>query len=105
MRILSRPLSIVVSVIIVGALGVAPALTFSADKKPTVSAAASKPLKAAQDALTAQDFPGALVHLKEAQDLPAKTDFDQFTIDQMYLFAYLHTNDYANAEKMLEAVI
>jgi tetratricopeptide (TPR) repeat protein len=106
MRILSRPLTrMVVSVMIVGALGAAPALTLGADKKPTVSAAASKPLKAAQDALTAQDFPGALTHLKEAQDLPAKTDFDQFTIDQMYLFAYLHTNDYANAEKMLEAVI
>src|SRR5580704_80045 len=106
MRILSRPLtSMVVSVMIVGALGAAPALTLGADKKPTVSAAASKPLKAAQDALTAQDFPGALTHLKEPQDLPAKTDFDQFTIDQMYLFAYLHTTDYANAEKMLEAVI
>ena len=103
-----RLAAIVVGVVFFGAASLIPAPTWGADKpkdKATVSAAASKPLKAAQDALAAQDFPGALTHLKEAQDLPTKTDFDEFTTNQMFLFAYLHTNDYANAEKMLEAVI
>lgn len=80
----------------------------AADKpedKPKVSVAASKPLKAAQDDLQKQDFAGALTHLKEAQDLPEKTEYDQYTINQMYLYAYSKTNDMADAAKVLEALV
>jgi tetratricopeptide (TPR) repeat protein len=75
------------------------------DDKPKVSAAAGKPLKAAQDALQKQDYPTALTHLKEAEAVPNKTDFDDFTLNQMYLFYYSRTNDMADAEKVLEHLV
>ena len=76
-----------------------------ADDSPKISADAGKPLKAAQDALTKEDWAGAAQHLKEAQDLPKKTEYDEFTTNQLLLFLYLHTNDYPNAEKTLEALV
>ena len=76
-----------------------------ADDKPKISAAAAKPLKAAQDALAKQDWATALAQLKEAQDLPNKSEYEEFTTNQMLVVAYLHTNDNANAEKSLEAVV
>jgi len=79
--------------------------TAKADDKPKLSAEAGKPLKAAQDALEKQDWAGAATHLKEAQDLPKKTEYDEFTTNQLYLFLYLHTNDYPNAEKTLEYLV
>jgi tetratricopeptide (TPR) repeat protein len=85
---------------------IAPALAADKpDDKPRVSAQAGKPLKAAQDALEKQDWAAAQAHLKEAEDLPQKTEYDTFTTNQLYLFLYLHSNDYANAAKTLEALI
>jgi tetratricopeptide (TPR) repeat protein len=75
------------------------------DDKPKLSPEVGKLLKAAQDALEKQDWATAATHLKEAQDLPNKTEYDEFTTNQLYIFLYLHTNDFANAEKSLEAVI
>jgi tetratricopeptide (TPR) repeat protein len=76
-----------------------------AAEKPKVSAAAAKPLKAAQDALEKQDYAAALKALKETEDLPNKTDYDAFTMNQMYLFYYSRTNDMEHAEKVLEALV
>jgi len=84
------------------------ATSAAADKppeKPRVSAEASKTLKAAQDALEKQDYPTALTHLKETEALPNKTAYDDFTLNQMYLFYYSRTNDMADAEKVLEALV
>jgi tetratricopeptide (TPR) repeat protein len=75
------------------------------DDKPKISAAAGKTLKAAQDALEKQDYPTALTHLKETEALPNKTDFDEYTLNQMYLFYYSRTNDMADAEKVLEYLV
>jgi tetratricopeptide (TPR) repeat protein len=75
------------------------------DDKPKLSPEIGKPLKAAQEALEKQDWATAATHLKEAQDLPNKTEYDEFTTNQLLLFLYLHTNDFANAEKTLESVI
>jgi len=76
-----------------------------ADDKPKLSAAASKTLKTAQDALEAKDYPAALTALKATQDLPNKSEYDEFTMNQMYLFYYSRTNDMAEAEKVLEALV
>jgi tetratricopeptide (TPR) repeat protein len=76
-----------------------------AEDKPKISPEAGKPLKAAQDALEKQDWATAQTLLKAAQDLPSKTEYDEFTTNQLYLFLYLHTNDYVNAEKTLESLI
>jgi hypothetical protein len=75
------------------------------DDKPKVSAAAGKTLKAAQDALEKQDYPTALTHLKETEALPDKSAYDEFTMNQMYLFYYSRTNDMTDAEKVLEALV
>jgi tetratricopeptide (TPR) repeat protein len=84
------------------------ATSAAADKppdKPKISAEASKTLKAAQDALEKQDYPTALTHLKETEALPNKTAYDDYTLNQMYLFYYSRTNDMTDAEKVLEALV
>jgi hypothetical protein len=75
------------------------------DATPKLSAAASKTLKTAQDALEAKAYPAALTALKATQDLPNKSEYDEFTMNQMYLFYYSRTNDMADAEKVLEALV
>jgi tetratricopeptide (TPR) repeat protein len=75
------------------------------EEKPKVSEAVVKPLKAAQDAIAKQDWADALTHLKEAQDVPTKTPYDDFTTNQMYLFVYSKQNDLASAEKALESLV
>jgi tetratricopeptide (TPR) repeat protein len=99
---------LLVSMALLGAGSLLSVTTVAADKpedKPKVSAALGKPLKAAQDDLQKQDYAGALTHLKEAQDLPAKTEYDEFMINQMFLYAYSKTNDMADAGNVLEALI
>ena len=109
MRIVPQTLAaMLMSAVLLGAASLTPVVAAAADKsddKPKLSQAATKPLKAAQDALQKQDYPAALTHLKEAQDLPNKTEYDDFTTNQMYLFAYSRTNDMADAEKVLEALV
>jgi hypothetical protein len=109
MRILSkRGAAWLVSAVLLGGACLVPLASSAADKpedKPKISAAAGKPLKAAQDALAKQDWAGALADLKQAQDLPNKSEYEEFTTNQMLVVAYLHTNDNANAEKALEAVV
>jgi len=101
--------ALLLGVAVVAALSVMPlASATAADKaeeKPKLSAAMGKPLKAAQDALEKQDYDGALTHLKEAQDVPNKSEYDEFTINQMYLYMYSRTNDMADAEKSLESIV
>jgi len=75
------------------------------DDKPKVSAAAGKTLKAAQDALEKQDYPTALTHLKETEAMPSKSAYDEFTMNQMYLFYYSRTNNMTDAEKVLESLV
>ena len=102
--------ALVASVALMGAATLMPCASAAAADKPDdksnkVSPAAAKPLKAAQDALEKQDYPTALTHLKETQDLPNKTPFDEYTMNQMYLFYYSRTNDMEHAETVLEALV
>jgi len=87
--------------IVLGAAGVAVA----ADKEPpkqSVSKAVAKPLKAAQDAMNAKDYQGALAKLKEVEGLSGKTPYDEYLMNEMYGFTYVRLNDYPNAAKYLE---
>jgi Tfp pilus assembly protein PilF len=70
---------------------------------PTVSRAAAKPLKAAQDALKDKKFDEALTHLKEAQAIPEKTAYDSFVINQDLLYIYVQKQDYSAAAPILES--
>jgi tetratricopeptide (TPR) repeat protein len=71
--------------------------------KPQNSAKLAKPLKEAHDDLTAKKFPEAIAKLKEAEGIAGKTTYDQHLINDMLSFAYIRTNDYAEAAKAMEA--
>jgi len=76
---------------------------FADDKKPQVSRDLAKTLKAAQDAIQAKKYPDGIAKLKEAESNPKKTPYDQHVINQLSGFAYVRTNNYAEAAKAFEA--
>ena len=77
------------------------------DKEPkhTVSKALGKPLKAAQDAMTAKKYPEAIAKLKEAEAMSGKSPWDEHLINEMYGYTYAHTGDFPNAAKAYEATL
>ena len=103
--------ALIIAVALVGTATLAPLSPAQAqDKKEkeknSVSAKAAKPLKAAQEAIiTNKKYADGIAKLKEVEALPTKTPYDQYVVDQLYAYAYARTNDLANAEKSLEAVL
>ena len=94
------------SALIAGCAGVllaAPAL--AEEGKNNVSAKMAKPLKAAQDDLTAKKYSDAILKLKESQASPGKSPYDQHVINEMLKVAYVRTGNYADAAKVMEAEI
>lgn len=77
--------------------------TALAADKPQNSAKLAKPLKEAHDDLNAKKYPEAIAKLKEAEGTAGKTPYDQHLIYDMLSFAYIRTNDYADAAKAMEA--
>jgi tetratricopeptide (TPR) repeat protein len=73
--------------------------------KPKLSASVMKPLKAAQDAMTAKNWDEALVHLKEAQAVQPQTPYDTFMMDEIGWYVLLQKKDYAGAVGALEASV
>jgi tetratricopeptide (TPR) repeat protein len=97
---------LVLGVAVVGATSVLPGTpAVAADKENKVSRDLAKPLKAAQDALNAKQYPDAISNLKDAQNNPKKTPFDEHVINELAAVAYARTGDYANAEKAFEAQV
>jgi len=86
-------------------LAAAGASAENAAPKQTNSAKLAKPLKEAHDDLNAKKFPEAIAKLKEADGTAGKTAFDQHLINDMLAYAYLKTNDYADAAKAWEAEV
>jgi tetratricopeptide (TPR) repeat protein len=81
---------------------ISPVAVLAADK-PQNSAKLAKPLKEAHDDLNAKKFPEAIAKLKEADGTAGKTPYDQHLINDMLSFAYIRTNNYADAAKAMEA--
>jgi outer membrane protein assembly factor BamD (BamD/ComL family) len=73
--------------------------------KPQNSAKLAKPLKEAHDDLNAKKYPEAIAKLKEAEGIAGKTPYDQHLINDMLAFAYIKTNDFADAGKAWEEEI
>jgi tetratricopeptide (TPR) repeat protein len=73
--------------------------------KPMNSKAAGKPLQDAKKSLDAKKYQEAITKLKEIQGISGKNAYDQFVADQMLSYAYLKTNNYAEAEKVLEPML
>jgi len=71
---------------------------------PSVSKSLGTPLKAAQEAMKANDFAGALAHVKEAQAVSGLTDYDNFVLNQFLGNIYIGMKDYKNAETAFVAM-
>ncbi len=63
-----------------------------------VSVAVGKLLLPATKLMTANDFAGALVLVKQAQALPDQTPVDTYKINEFLGNIYVHENDHVNAE-------
>jgi tetratricopeptide (TPR) repeat protein len=80
----------------------------AADKptdKPTVSTKLAKPLHDAQQDNTNKKFQDAISKLKAADATAGKTPYDQHVINELLQYAYLSTQEYADAAKVLEALV
>ncbi len=86
-------------------LGHGAALGADAPKTPQNSAKAGKVIKEAHDDLSAKPpkYSEAIAKLKEADGTAGKNPYDQHVINDLLAFAYVRTNDFADAVKPLEA--
>ena len=73
--------------------------------KQTNSAKLAKPLKEAQEDIKAKKYSEAIAKLKEADAMSGKKPYDQHEINEMLGFAYVKTNDLADAAKAWEPEI
>lgn len=75
----------------------------AADKSQQPSAKLAKPLHEAQEDIKAKKWTEAIAKLKEADGTAGKTPYDQHVINDFLSFAYINTQNYAEAGKALEA--
>jgi hypothetical protein len=73
-------------------------------EQPTVTAKLAKPLKAAQDALSAKNYDEAMAKLKEAQAIPERTPYDNWVINTFLLKLYAGKQDMAAEAPILESL-
>jgi tetratricopeptide (TPR) repeat protein len=73
------------------------------EKGPKNSPALAKPLKEANDDLKAHKYQEAITKLKAAEGTAGKTPGDQYIINEMLSFAYIKTQNYPDAAKVMEA--
>jgi tetratricopeptide (TPR) repeat protein len=93
----------VIGAALVAAAGLVPGTPACAQTKQTNSAKLAKPLKEANDDLKAKKFSDAIAKLKEAEGLAGKTPYDQHLINDMLSFAYIKTQNFPEAAKVMEA--
>jgi tetratricopeptide (TPR) repeat protein len=75
------------------------------EPKHTNSAKLAKPLKEAQEDLQKKKYDDAITKLKAAEGIEGKTAYDQHLINDFLTFAYVRTQDYADAAKTMEAEV
>jgi len=75
----------------------------AAAEKNHVSDKVAKILKPAQDALNAKKYSETMAKIHEAENIPDKTAFDQFTIAEFGCAASVGAQNYADAAKYCEA--
>jgi tetratricopeptide (TPR) repeat protein len=92
------------SVAVLGAVGVSPGAV-SPEAKYTNGAKFAKPLKEAHDDLKAKRYADAISKLRAAENIEGKTPYDQHLINDFLTFAYVNTQDYAEAAKTLETEV
>jgi tetratricopeptide (TPR) repeat protein len=80
-----------------------PAVPAFAQQKQTNSPKLAAPLKAANEDIKAKKYSDAITKLREAEGIAGKTPYDQHLINDMLSFAYIKTQNYAEAAKTMEA--
>jgi thioredoxin-like negative regulator of GroEL len=73
--------------------------------KNSVSAKVGKPLKAAQEAISKEQWDEAIARIREAQAVEGRTAFDDYQINEFLYFASVKKGDYASAAPALEATL
>lgn len=86
-----------------GAIGAGADVALAQDKKPTVSKAVAKPLKAAQDAMNAKKYPEALAKLREVEGVGGKSAYDNYVTNELLYFVHAKLGNEAEATRALEA--
>lgn len=86
-----------------GLLTPATAIAQAAPQK--IGAKMLKPLKAAQEAIGAKNWEGAIASLTEAQAIEPKTPYEAFMVDELGWYARLQTKDYKGAEEALARAV
>jgi hypothetical protein len=76
-----------------------------ADDQPQVSKALAKPLKAAQEALQAKNYPETLARLREADALTPHSSYDDYVIHSLQMAAYGAQSDYPNTATAIEQIV
>jgi outer membrane protein assembly factor BamD (BamD/ComL family) len=74
-------------------------------KPPKISGKVAKPLKAAQDAMSKNDWDTALAKTLEAKALPELTGEEKYQIEEFLSYIYLKKQDYKNAAAAYDALL
>jgi tetratricopeptide (TPR) repeat protein len=104
MKIRSNSLTaLALSAVVACAIGFAPVSPAFAADKPQNSKVAGKPLQAAKASLDAKRYQDAIAKLKDIQALQGKNPYDEHLVYEMLSYAYVKTNQLADAAKVIEA--
>jgi TolA-binding protein len=103
MKIRSKHLTaLLMSAVVACAIGLAGHTPVLAQGKPQNSKVAGPPLKAAKASLDAKRYQDAINKLKEIQNLSGKNAYDEHLMNEMLSYAYVRTNQLADAAKIIE---
>jgi TolA-binding protein len=106
MKIRSKHLTaLLMSAVVACALGLAGHTPVLAQGKPQNSKVAGPPLKAAKASLDAKRYQDAINKLKEIQNLSGKNAYDEHLMNEMLSYAYVRTNQLADAAKIIEGTL
>jgi TolA-binding protein len=94
--------ALALSAVVACVLGFAPGTPAVAQGKPQNSKVAGKPLQAAKAALDAKRYQEAITKLKEVQGLSGKNAYDDHLVNEMLSYAYVKTNQLAEAARIIE---
>lgn len=72
---------------------------------PKLGAKIAKPLRAAQEAITAKNFDAALASLAEAATIEPKTPYEAFMVDELGWYTKVQKKDYAGAVESLKRAV
>jgi hypothetical protein len=75
------------------------------EKGPQVSPKVGKPLKAAQDAITAKNWKEAKAKIDEANAIPDKSPYEVYAIANLLGYVQVNLQDYAGAAKSFETTL